>query len=580
MDRRPPGAGVMEQDLAVETLASGSEGTARAGRRASRPEPKLAPLAVRLALALACLSAAALSLAHYQDDLRLRRAGEEFVERYRLDDRRPLEAATRRLEPAGDLALAAAVSAMLPAQIEPRHMEAGEEPPAATPASLAEARSLLLAAVRSRPGGGYHRLLLGRAEYLLDRAGGDASAPERWALALSRAADAAPGLDSLWTTLATAYLQSWDRLSPRRRSEASSVFARALQDPAFVSRDFLATASRVGIDRALALLPARRAPLEAAFEQLSRIGDLQAAARLIDPLHEAERRERAADLARIEERFRLGDVDGLRLACRDWVQRHPVEEFDDPAGRQQAARILELWPSYRPGSWSGDPRGELVRFFLAGREKDAESESLLRAVQALSAVPAPVTARVRLLAGDAHGAEALARRAGDAGSFEWTPYLVARARFELSRGRVPEARQAVRRIASAAAQQCDVLLVRRDVAAALGDAAGRDVAEQGLAQLVHRPVESQSTRRAGATVPLCLDPKRVAGSRLAVELEPKRPAIVSYGWNGGQIGTVMVETPKRLLIQAPEGEGIWIFSVLARAGPTPHFRAAFVETPK
>lgn len=558
---------------------SASPNEESASRHALRQEARHAPLAARLSLAIACLVAAAFSVAHYRHDLRLRRAGERFVEKYRLDEP-PLEAATRRLEPAGDLAVAAAVSAMLPAQIEARRTDGAEDPPAASADSLREARSLLLAAVRSRPGGGYHRLLLGRAEYLLDRPGGDTPGSERWALALSRAADAAPGLDSLWTTLATAYLESWNRLSTRRRSEASAVFARALEDPEFVSREFLATASGLGTERALALLPARRASLAAAFEQLAKSGDLQAAARLIGSLREADRRERVADLARIEERFRLGDVEGLRIACRHWLSAHPVEEFDDPAGRREAARILELWPSYRPGSWGGDPRGELVRFFLAGREKDVDPEALLRAVQTLPAVPGPVAARVRLLAGDAYAAESLARRAGDAGSFEWTPYLVARARFELSRGRPREARQALRRIAPAAAQQCDVLLVRRDVAAALGDAAGRDAADQGLAPLVHRSVQSQNTRRAGATVSLCLDPRRLAGGRLAVDLEPRGPAIVSYGWNGGQIGTLMVQTPERLLVDAPDGEGTWIFSVFARAGETPRFRASFVTAPK
>jgi hypothetical protein len=527
-------------------------------------------------MAAICIAAGAVSLLHYRKDLSLRREAERFAARHGLDDLRPLDAGTRRLEPAGDLALAAAASSAL-SPPEPLPAQGPATKPPVSEKALAEARSLLLEALRERPGWPYHRVLLGRTEYALFRRGGAADDPERWALALRLAADAAPGIDSLWTFLAGAYLESWPRLSPERRAEAAAVFARAFRDAGFVSDTFLPAASALGMEQALGLLPSAADSLQAAFDQLAKKEDLRTAARLLDRLAEAEWRARAADMAHVEERYRLGEVDGLRLACRDWVDSHPVEYFDDPKGRAQAARVLELWPNYRPGTWSGDPRGRLVRFFLNGRSEDVKPDALLRAVQALSGVPAPVAARVRLMAGDAYGAESAERHAADAGSFDWTAYLVERAQYELARRRTREARAALRRVPPAARQQCDVLLARREVAAALSDAAEARAVEQGLSLLARDVFPSEVSRRQGAAVSLCLDSRRGGPARLDVELQPVRPAIVAYGWNGGRVGTLFVDRQRRLSLALPQGEGTRTFSLLAQAGDAPQFVATLAR---
>ena len=290
---------------------------------------------------------------------------------------------------------------------------------------IAAARDLALAAAAARPGWAYHRFLLGRLVHEAARAARDPSAPaawETWATPLRLAADGAPGVDDIWSALGQVYLENWQKLSSAQRSEAIPVLRRALQDPTFVSARFLSLSAAVGRDEAMGLLPENPELLGAAADSFSRQGDLTAAAILLARRDTAERKRRASELASIEGRFRARDQNGLRLACVEWATEHPTSELDDPAGRAQAARVLELWPGDQGGRWEGDPRADLVRFFLDGRESSVSAETLWRTLDALSDVPDHVVARVKLRAGDVAGAEELAARPQNQGAPEWTLY--------------------------------------------------------------------------------------------------------------------------------------------------------------
>jgi thioredoxin-like negative regulator of GroEL len=351
---------------------------------------------------------------------------------------------------------------------------------------------------------------------------------------------------------------------------------RALQDSRFVSSQFLTLSEAVGPDEAMGLLPENADLLSAAAEALSAHGNLAAAAGVLGRREAAEKLERAKQLSKIEGRFRMRDRDGLRAACVEWATEHPVSDLDDPAGRAQAARVLELWPGDRGGPWETDSRADLVRFFLDGRESAVPAETLSRTLDALSDVPDHVTARVKLRAGDVAGAEELAGRPQNQGSPEWTLYYADLARFFLKQGRAREARGALDLFPLATRDDCDALLARREVARALRDPAELGVVGQRLESLRNSP-RWQDPAPEGATLSLCVDPEQAGGQSFALMLVPQGPAIVDYGWGGGRAGTLFLQTERVISVPLAGLAGRRELTVRSVAGAA--VRASISSTP-
>jgi hypothetical protein len=547
----------------------------------------------RSLLAAACLLLGIASIAQYLQDLRLRAPAERFGREFLIDLRWPW-AASMRLEPAGDLesdvvvqsALQEAPGSLRLEELSPSLRQAWIKSMSRRDEELRSARDLMLDAIAVRPGWAYHRLLLGQAVNSAAKRPGNgdlAGKPELWAKPMRQAARAAPGLDAIWVALGEGYLENWPGLPPTMRAEVPAVLRRAFLDKDFVSRHLLSATAALGRTEAMSLLPENAHLLDAAAQALSREGDIQGAALLMARMDKAEKEERAQDLRSIEKRYRLGDVDGLRTACLAWTSEHPVGDFDDRVARAQAARVLELWPSDRTGSWRSDARADLVRFFLNGRESDVKGETLARSLDPLSGVPEAVLARVKLLMGDLEDAEELASRSGDVDALEWTPYFVELARFELKRGRSKEARSALERVAPGAEEECDVLQTRRDVARAMGDGAELEAVNQRLESL---KMGSQSAdvvpEFPEVSLSFCIDPAWAKGQVLMVEIEVAAPAVLFYGWDGGRSGTLSASGSSSILRVPLVGlAGRRTFSVRASAGgPVGQLHATLAEPAK
>ena len=464
-----------------------------------------------------------------------------FVHRFALDMRKPEEIGAMKYEPAADLATGIAVNAAL-SDIA----ATGGSPKEAGGIDLtqqgAAARDLMLDAMAKRPGWAYHRFLLGRLASRSPEGSADPASPawDARTVPLRLAAEAAPGLDAPWTALAGTYLGQWQRLSPAQRTEASVVLRRALQDSTFLASHFLELSTLVGAEEASALLPENSELLYAAAAAFSAHGDLAASKSLFDRASAAERREREDGLSKIESRFRMRDREGLAAACADWASRHPVAGLDDPAGRAQAARVLELWPGDRGGPWDADPRADLVRFFLDGREGAVAPETLLRTIGALSDVPDPVSARVRLRAGDVSGAQEIASRPQDPGALEWVAYYSDLARTLIRQGRARDARGALDLVPYVAREECDGLLARRDVARALKDSAEQALIAQRLDALRTLP-RTLDVAAEGGGLSLCLDPELASGPAVDLRLTATAPTIVEYGWGRGRTGRALLQ---------------------------------------
>ncbi len=542
----------------------------------------------RVLLAGVCLLLAAASVAYYELDLRSGKPAERFERAFSIDLRWPLDVEMMRLQPSGDLASDVVVNAALRGvpgsvrleDLSPRLRKAWVESASRRDEELRGARDLMLDAIATRPGWAYHRFLLGQVVYAAAKRGENADPvrrPDLWAKPLSWAAAAAPGIDAIWVALGGAYLEAWSELTPAMRAETPAVLRRAFLDQGFVSRSFLPAVAALGRSEAMRLLPETTHLLDAAAQAFSQEGDVQGAALLMARMERAERRERAADLREIEERYRLGEVDRLRTACLAWVSTHPANDFDDPVGRAQAARVLELWPSDRQGSWRSDARAELVRFFLNGREFDVKGETLARSLESLSGVPQAVLARVKLLTGNLGGADEPARGPQGVDASEWTAYFVDLAKLELKRGRAREARAALERVSPDAREECEVLLTRREVARALRDGAELENVNQRVESL---RIGSHSAEAAlpslQATLSFCLDAEWAKGRVLTLEIEVAAPAVLVYGWDGGRSGTLSALEDSSILRVPLRGLSGWrSFSVRASAGgPVRELRAA------
>jgi len=530
--------------------------------------------ALRTSLSLVCVGLAAASIFYFRRRADERASSEAFVKRFALDLRRPEEIGAMKLEPEPDLAASIAVHAALrdAAASLPSAVGLG-----AREEEVAAARDLILDASAKRPGWAYHRFLLGRLAYQAAgpvRDPAAAKAWETWATPLKLAAAAAPGSDEIWSALGGVYLENWQGLTATQRSEALPALRRALLDSRFVSSRFLTLSEAVGRDKAMSLLPGNPELLGAAADALSAHGDLAAAAALLGRRDTAEKRARAAELRRIEGRFQSRDSAGLRAACVDWAAEHPVSELDDPAGRAQAARVLELWPGDRGGPWETDPRADFVRFFLDGRESAVPAETLSRTLDALSDVPDQVIARVKLLAGDVAGAQELAGRPQNQGAPEWTQYYADLARLFLKQGRSREARGALDLLPLATRDSCDALLARRDVARALQDTVELAIVNQRLTSLRISP-RLQDQGSEGAKVSICVDPEQADKLSLDLRLAPQGPAVVRYGWGAGRDGALFVQNERVVSVPLAGLSGLRDLTVQSVAGAAVRASASF-----
>lgn len=512
----------------------------------------------RVIATAACIALAAISAFAYLRDLRERRPAEEFVRRFHVEERRPEYAETIRYAPRADLAgevaadvtLQDALGAVSIADIPPQTRRLWIETLGSLDSELDSARALLLDAVARRPGWPYHRSLLGMIEYVRARRQVRLSAsPERWLHPLELAIPAAPADHAAATFAGAALIEAAPYLGAIDGRRALPIFGEALKDPNFVSEHDLDVIDLIGHDAVWRLLPDSAAPLRAALTAEEATGDVAAAATLQPRWERAELRQRESDLQNIALRAERDDVERVRGACIAWAGQHPIFEFDDAAGRRQAAALLALWPA-EPGTWSRDPRSDFIRFFL-DRPFSIDGKILSRAAAVLSDIPKPILARAELLGGDFYTAETIARTSETRGSFEWTPFYVDLAWAQLRAGRQRDAAAALDAISPEAQEECDVALAR--------------VAVSGALKAGNVTAEYRASDWSGTSLPLCIDPP---SRTLSVRwYAGGAAALIDYGFDGGRFGSTLLPPGQSSIVVPLDGRrGRHIFSYHVVAG--------------
>ncbi len=484
---------------------------------------------------------------------------DRFVAQAGLQRRRPLEVQSLQLEPAADLAAAAAVEVAL------QGTDASDPRPQPW---LATARKLLLVALIDRPGWPFHTHVLARLADREARIEGAGADPRRWMTAWRAAASGAPRSEAIHSNWAQACLRQWPSLPPAWRAEALEAIRAGFRDPEFLAGHVGEAAAVLGDEATIRLLPDRAEALRAAAAAMAN-RSLARATNLLESADRAEARDRRIALAGIEDLARRGERASLAEACRRFATAFPAERFDDAEGRRQTARLLELWPS-EPGPWSTDPRASLVRFFLDGREGFAAPEGLRRALSSLPDAPEPVRAAVLLLTGDRAAAEKLhAARVVDQTKPDWVGYELRAAREALRRNDPSAARQALGNLPSYEMESCEALLLQRDTALASNDRGAADAFERRIEGARVEPSAIEDWIRTGRLT-LCLDPAS-SSSLLVVRLRAAVPAVVAYGWDRGRDGTAVVagERVLELPLGGRWGSRVFWFTPLVGGRVTP-----------
>jgi hypothetical protein len=551
-------------------------------RRSRRPTGR-----ARAALSAACLALAGLSIIDYRDDRVVREKAESFARKFTIDQRRPRLLETARVAEAGDLAFTPLVDAALEdtlesvqlAEVTPEMRRLWVDAMIDLDDELVAARELMLDAIAIRPGWAFHEMMLGQTVYVRDRRSSRPELyeqPERWSTPLRAAASLGPGADLVWNFLGGAYLETWNEVSPKDRSDSTPVLREAFKEPRFIESALARAVAALGTEEAIALLPSGAGPLGIARQVIAGL-DIRSAARLHKRWLEAEQRERVQGLQRIEERVQHEDVVGARLGCRSWLAAHSVGELDGPESRKQLARIVELWPEDRSGDWGSDPRTELIRYFLAGRQRDVDGPALARMAAGLSKVPGNVRARTLLLAGDRYGLDQVLRSNETLASFDWTVFLTELARHELSEGSVDAAQAALDNVARPALKECEVLLARRELARAQHAVGVLEMVTKDLSAAVRSTFAAESFSSSG-TLSLCLDPESDEETYLKVRLAAPTTAFVSYGWDGARLGYAVVEKDAVISVPLAGLRGRRSFSTYSVVGPVVKAVEAWKET--
>lgn len=540
--------------------------------------------ATRLAMAGFWLTLVGVATYHYTQDRAGRRNVLAFAREWGFDVRKPLHVEQVALEPSADTAAGVMLEAAVGDEIgsvrwndlDVRERAAWMDALARRGEMLEAAHTLALSAVADNPGFAFHAYRAGQLAYLSARRRGSGALKAesgKWLVPLQRTTRLAPGFDGGWGFLGAALVETWPLLPRAEREKGRAVLKRAFLDPEFARGAFVPVSTELGVAEAVGLVPEVPRPLAAAQAEVARAGNVEAAAALRARWERAEAKARAADLAKLEERARMRDEDGLRAGCRTFVAAHPPRELDGVEGRRQAARVLELWPRDRAGPWRGDGRAELLRYFLDGRSDVVNRAAVARAAEALTGVPEADRARLHLLAGNRYGWERVLGESKTVGSLEWTTFFAELARAELAAGRTDKAAEALGRIAPRAQGECAVLLARRAYAEAAGDEA--DAEEAG--RLLEAVRESRVGPEAWSTawsLPLCVDAGSEMGADRGVELQitfaAAAPALLAWDVNGGRRGTFVVE-PKGATLRVPLNglQGVAVVSLPLLAGPRP-----------
>ena len=352
-------------------------------------------------------------------------------------------------------------------------------------------------------------------------------------------------------------------LSPALRVEALEAIRIAFLDTAFVARHVGTAVDLMGEETVVGLLPDRAEPIRTLAAALAD-RSLDQSKRLLDRADLAERGERAAALRRLEELDRRGDKKAVSEGCAATAAAYPAERFDDREGRQETARVLELWPT-EPGAWESDPRASLVRFLLDGSEDAPNGRRFAAPPPHCRTYPLPSAQKFFCLRATGREPKTYApqRRqpphtTGSPTIFGWSARICGAGIWQQRGGHSIVCRPARGTPATRCWCGSKWRRSRRKEPRRLtwSDAWMRFGLESG---------DADNWLRNGR-LRMCIEPSTGVARSLAVGLKAAAPAVVAYGWDQGRAGTLLVSDERVLVLPLTVRPGSRIFWFATLAG--------------
>ncbi|MFP5285888.1 MAG: hypothetical protein ACLGI9_09145 [Thermoanaerobaculia bacterium] len=392
-----------------------------------------------------------------------------------------------------------------------------------------------------------------------------------WEAPLEASLELAPGKREPVRFLATAYLEVWPALSPRKKEIARGLLAEVFRSPEDLARllePWLGVAS--SRKEAFSVLPDEPEVWERVQTALAGRGDWEGFRAARARRDEALLAQLRRDLAEADRIRRGGNLRGARALYLSVAAR----ARPDAGGLEVLESALDRCP---PGPVDGDTAEKLAPHLTWALDRclrdrcPLEAPALKRLARFVHKPRPHEEAMAYLFAGDLPRAASLERRADSQWTESWAPYLLAKARILAEKGRVEEAELALSEVHRDWEDHPLVWQARAEVARAAGDAAALARARAGLAALGRPSWPATAWTWRGNVARLEMVPASPArGFSLRLDEVPSSGSVVELRLDGALLGAFPVRPGPAggtvLALTAPLGRGLHLLEVETTVG--------------
>ncbi len=425
----------------------------------------------------------------------------------------------------------------------------------ASVARLSEAQRLALEVLRQQPNSWEASMFLGAATYLEWSFRSDRRLyveSKAWEQPLLKAVEEARGKREPRRFLVTAYLETWEALSPEKRASAFDLVRDTFRDDVDAFIGLAEVWIEVAGDRALEVMPDSPRVWKHLAVTYARVNDWESFRLAHSRYLDVWEQQLTKDLDEAEERLRLGDLS----TSRDMCLRVLVDAPRDGRFAPLATRALEIFPPGLHGLRNTEKLREWLDWALDLSTVSVvpfSPQTLGRLTDSIGDLDAPSGALAALIGKDAYRTGRYERLDESKQSKAWGRFLIVKSKWLLERNEVAAADEALDDVHHSLHGSSGYWLARQRVARAAADLQGLAVANERLASLQKRRWEIDEWRElvARKIIEVYPEPLPQALSTLKIEVEPKpgAGAVIAIVWDGSEIDTQTVMKREVLEVQ-------------------------------
>ncbi len=416
----------------------------------------------------------------------------------------------------------------------------------ASVARLTEARRLALEVLQQQPNSWEASMFLGAATYLEWSFRSDRrlySESKAWEEPLLKAVEEASGKREPRRFLVTAYLETWDALSPAKRAFAFDLVRDTFRDDTDAFVGLASVWIDVAGDRALEVMPDRPRVWKQLEVSYAGANNWPAFSRAHQRYLEVLEQKLKRDLDEAENHLQFGDLAASRDKCLQVLIAAPRDGRFAPL----VVRALDIFPPGLHGLMSTDKLREWLDWALELNTVSVVPfgpKTLGRLTDSIGELDAPTGALAALVGKDAYRTARYEKLEDAKWSKPWGRVLIAKTKWLLERGEVAAASKALDDVHRSLHDSVGYWLARQRVARAAADSQGLAVADDKLASLQKLSWDIAEWRKVGNRQILELYPEPLpqATSTLNIEVEsaPGPGVVVGIIWDGSEVASQAV----------------------------------------